>query len=64
MKSVSFLLHSEHGFTQAPLEEITLDKYEEIKSNVKGLTSDSLVPIAGLSELLDDDCATGACPIR
>lgn len=64
MKSVSFLLHSEHGFTQAPLEEITLDKYEEIKSNVKVLTPGSLVPIAGLSELLDDDCATGACPIR
>ena len=30
-KSVSFLLHSDHGFDQAPLEEITKERYEEMK---------------------------------
>ena len=32
MKSVSFLLHSEHGFDQAPLEEIDKKTYNKIKS--------------------------------
>ena len=61
MKSVSFLLHNEHGFDQAPLEEITLQRYEEMLSRINN--KDVLVG-AGISELLDDDCATGACPIR
>ena len=29
-KSLSFLLHSEHGFLQAPLEEITKEQYDEL----------------------------------
>ena len=33
IKTCSFLLHSEHGFDQAPLEEITKEKYEEMISN-------------------------------
>ena len=61
MKSVSFLLHSEHGFAQAPLEEITEERYEEILSKVN---NEKVLIGAGISELLDDDCATGACPIR
>ena len=61
MKSVSFLLHSEHGFAQAPLEEITEERYEEILSKV---INEKVLIGAGISELLDDDCATGACPIR
>ena len=61
MKSVSFLLHSEHGFKQAPLEEITSDRYQEMLSQVN---NEEILISAGMSELLDDDCATGACPIR
>ncbi len=61
MKSVSFLLHSEHGFEQAPLEEITSDRYQEMLSQVN---NEEILISAGMSELLDDDCATGACPIR
>jgi hypothetical protein len=30
VKTCSFLLHSEHGFDQAPLEEITEEKYKEM----------------------------------
>ena len=61
VKSVSFLLHNEHGFDQAPLEEITKEKYKEMKAKV--------VPITSLSSLNMDDidiaeCDSGACPIR
>jgi ribonucleotide reductase class II len=61
MKSVSFLLHNEHGFDQAPLEEITKQQYEEMLLRIN---NKEVLVGAGLSELLDDDCATGACPIR
>ena len=61
MKSVSFLLHNEHGFDQAPLEEITKQQYENILSQIN---NENILVGAGTSELIDDDCATGACPIR
>ena len=59
-KSLSFLLHSEHGFKQAPLEEITKEQYDEMVATTKPITS-----IDSLNIGLDDaECATGACPIR
>lgn len=61
VKSVSFLLHNEHGFDQAPMEEITYWKWKEMVEQVK--------PITNLSQLnMDDieiaDCEGGACPVR
>ena len=61
VKSVSFLLHSEHGFKQAPLEEINEATYLEM--------SESVTPITSLQQLNVDevelaDCDTGACPVR
>jgi len=61
VKSVSFLLHNEHGFDQAPMEEITQEKWLEM--------SKSVTPITSLEHLnMDDieiaDCETGACPVR
>ena len=62
VKTVSFLLHNDHGFAQAPYEEITREKYEELKSNVR--------PIQIGSKVMTDDadataeCAGGACPIK
>ena len=61
MKSISFLPHSEHGFDQAPLEKITEGEYLEMRSR---LTDDLVGLQGGTSELLDDDCVSGACPIR
>ena len=59
-KSLSFLLHSEHGFKQAPLEEITEDQYNALVSSTKLITE-----IAEGNIGLDDaECSTGACPIR
>lgn len=60
-KSVSFLLHSDHGFDQAPMEEITKEKYEEMKSTVTPITA---IESISLDEVDIDDCDTGACPVR
>ena len=59
IKAVSFLLHQEHGFEQAPYEEITKEKYEELISKVKPLTS--LIIKEG--DNLIEECK-GACPIK
>lgn len=58
-KSLSFLLHSEHGFKQAPLEEITKEAYDELVASTQLITH---VEEANIG--LEDDCATGACPVR
>lgn len=59
-KSLSFLLHSEHGFKQAPLEEITKEEYDKMVASTTLITQIDEATI-GLDE---DECATGACPIR
>ncbi len=62
VKSVSFLLHNEHGFDQAPLEEITEDKYNELSANVTPISSfDSTINIDDIDIA---DCEGGACPVR
>lgn len=58
-KSLSFLLHSDHGFHQAPIEEISEAEYEELRSKVKLISSVSAADFES-----DDECAQGACPVR
>ena len=64
MKSVSFLLHSDHGFDQAPMGEITKEEYDRCISATQPLGE----RLHGSTLLLDDefdaDCSTGSCPIR
>jgi ribonucleoside-triphosphate reductase (thioredoxin) len=59
-KSLSFLLHSDHGFKQAPLEEITEEQYNQLVASTKLI---SAIEEANIG-LDDSECATGACPIR
>lgn len=62
MKSVSFLLHSNHGYDQAPLEEIDAGRFDEMRDMVN---NGHHKEVLGMSLLLDgEECATGACPIR
>jgi ribonucleotide reductase alpha subunit len=62
VKSVSFLLHNEHGFDQAPLEEITAEKFAELSAGVKIISSfDSTI---NLDDMDIADCEGGACPVR
>ena len=58
-KSLSFLLHSEHGFKQAPLEEITEEQYNEMVAKTRTITAIDEANIG-----LEDECASGACPVR
>lgn len=58
-KSLSFLLHSDHGFKQAPLEEITKEEYDIFINSTEIITSVEEASIG-----LDDECASGACPVR
>ncbi len=62
LKTVSFLLHSDHGFDQAPLEEITKEEYERRVKSVKPITSGEIDE----SQLSEDQlgCVGGACPIK
>lgn len=59
-KTLSFLLHSEHGFDQAPLEEISEDEYNELMDQVTLI--DHIAEELELDE--SAECAGGACPIR
>lgn len=58
-KSLSFLLHSDHGFLQAPLEEITKEEYEKLVKKTRLITS---VDSAEFES--DDECIGGVCPIK
>lgn len=60
-KSVSFLLHNEHGFHQSPYEEITKEDYDKMLDRV----DISFYGKINTSESIDSmECATGACPIK
>jgi len=61
VKSVSFLLHNDHGFDQAPMEEITKEQYLEMSAKVKPITALSQISMDDVEIL---DCDTGACPVR
>ena len=62
IKSVSFLLKDDHGFDQAPMEECTEEQYRAMLSRVQDVSD--LAHGAGISELMDSDCASGSCPVR
>ena len=58
-KSLSFLLHSEHGFKQAPFEEITKEAYDELVAKTTLITKVEEATFDG-----GDECASGACPVK
>lgn len=58
-KSLSFLLHSEHGFEQAPYEEITKDEFERLCQQTTIISSINSAEFES-----SDECATGVCPVR
>lgn len=61
IKAVSFLLHNEHGFTQAPLEEITEEQYLKMKSNTLPIVSCEVKE----TDIQDSfECVSGVCPVK
>lgn len=62
VKTVSFMLHSEHGFQQAPYEEIDEKTYNELFSKIN---YDILLSANIKDGMLDlTDCDSGACPVK
>jgi ribonucleotide reductase, class II len=66
VKSVSFLLHSGHGFQQAPYEPISKEVYEQMAAGVEPI--ESLHDICFVKEdesiIADAECQGGMCPLR
>jgi len=62
VKSVSFLLHSEHGFALAPYEEISESDYIKFRSKIK---NDLVFTDTSHFNFIDSlECEGGACPIK
>ncbi|MFX1321024.1 MAG: ribonucleoside-triphosphate reductase, adenosylcobalamin-dependent [Promethearchaeota archaeon] len=60
LKSVSFLPIKEHGYKQAPYEEITKERYEDIVSNLKPLDLDNTKDRA----IGEKFCDSEVCEVR
>lgn len=61
IKAVSFLLHSDHGFAQAPYEEISEQQYAEYKALTTPIVSGNIKE----DDLLDSfECVGGVCPVK
>lgn len=58
-KSLSFLLHSEHGFKQAPYEEISKEEYDALVAKTRIIESVTQAEFEG-----GEECAGGVCPIK
>ncbi len=58
-KSLSFLLHSEHGFKQAPYQEVTKEEFDELRGKTTIITAIKSAAFEGA-----DECPGGMCPVR
>ncbi len=58
IKSVSFLLHRDHNFIQAPYEEITKEEYEQRSKAIKPIEA------VQAGETITEECQGNACPVR
>lgn len=61
VKSVSFLLYNDHGFAQAPYEDISEEQYNKM---VEKLDLDFYKKITTNEVIEGLECEGGACPIR
>ena len=59
IKTVSALLHSGHGFVQAPKEPITAEQYEKLSARITPIDD-----IPDGDDVVLDECAGGSCPIK
>ena len=62
VKTCSFLLHNDHGFVQAPFEEITKEYYDELVSKVEPIISGKILQDDEIDT--SHECAGGSCPIK
>ena len=61
-KTLSFMLHEDHGFVQAPFEEVTEKEYNALVDRTTIITE---IATAGEFDEADgSECVGGACPVR
>lgn len=60
LKTVSFMRYSDHGFIQAPYEDITEEKYIELASKCYPITKVEVRE----KDFDVQDCDNGSCPIK
>ena len=63
VKTCSFLLLNDHGFKQAPYEEITKEQYDELVKHVTPITSGNIIQ-ESVVDNQNETCVNGVCPIR
>lgn len=67
VKTCSFLLHSDHGFDQAPLEEISPERYQEMLATCRpfdGFATSAAGAAPQQEDVLEVECPGGVCPVR
>ena len=66
VKAVSFLLHSEHGFKQAPLEKISKEEYEAMVKTCRPIVDvGDICAVASDEKYVGEgECVGGACPLK
>lgn len=69
IKSISFLLHSDHGFEQAPLEAVDEKMYNRISNKITPLVNLDREEISGYGISSDEisdqlECEGGVCPVK
>jgi ribonucleoside-diphosphate reductase alpha chain len=60
IKTISFLLYNDHGFVQAPYEDITKEEYNQMIAKTTPITSVEV----NEDDFETSDCSNGVCPIR
>jgi len=66
VKAVSFLLHSEHGFKQAPLEKISKEEYEVMLESCSPIVDvGNICAVASDEKYVGEgECVGGSCPLK
>ena len=64
VKTISFLSHSDHGFLQAPMEQISETDFNLATSKLKTLDLSQLGPMPNGSDLDLSDCEGTGCPVK
>ena len=62
VKTASFLLHTGHGFVQAPYQPISESEYNEMKARTQPINSVSDYAVLGLVD--SQECEGGNCPLK
>lgn len=62
VKTTSFLLHQNHGFAQAPFEEISEAQYHKLSAKCRPITSLDDKEQQTLADSVE--CTSGSCPVR